>query len=179
MPDEVKKEIKITTKKEKWLILLLVVVGFVLFLILISSIVINLPPATMLFIFMVVIAGGFYALMQKIKKRKNINQIINEVADALFELDDSLFGIDTRPFKNEVMPLSKSEYLVYVGSLGMTFFYDETAGLFGERLIPLYSVKEELETSGLFKELRARQKAEQQLRELQEKLGLEVSEGSK
>lgn len=179
MPDSAKPELKITTKKEKMLTLLLVVIGLIFFIFIISSIVVNLSPTAMFFIFMIAFAGGFYALTQKIKKRKNLKQIIYEVADALYELDDSLGGIDTRPWKNEVFPIGKSEYLVYVGSLGMTFLYDEKANLFGSRLIPLYSVREEMETSGLFKELRARQKAEAQLNELKEKLGIEIEGGGK
>jgi len=174
MPEEVKKEIKITTKREKLLYLILIIVGFILLILIISPIVLSLPPEILFLIVAGVMGYAVLQILQKKKKKKRLRDILYEVADEVYEMMPSTVGIDTDPRVNEVYPLGSGEYLVYLGSLRTTFYYDENVAPFGERLIPLYKVKEDLETSGLFKELRARQKAERQLKELQEKLGIEI-----
>lgn len=174
MPDGEK--VIVEKKRNKWLILAVVIFGFFFIIFIISAVVIYIPPEIIAFFILIGLIAFAIRYGMNQKKHKRMDEIYREVAEILYKENDSLSGIDTRPFMNEMHPLGDGKYLVYLNSLGVTFFYDENFGLFGNRLQPLYAVQEGLETSGLFKDVKAKQKAEQQLDALKEKLNIEIKQ---
>jgi len=170
---QVDDSVKLKPKVQKYVVIFAIIVGIILLILVFSAFEFSVPPWLIYFL----VFGGFlyFLATSKFSRKKAVNagDAVYACADFVYKIDSSL-PFDTSPNQNQVWPIAPDQYLVHNIPLGVTFMYSPDKGPFGVDVVPLYKVREDIETSKLFEAIGKESRLRQQLEEITAKYDVSV-----